>query len=224
MDQGPRLADNAPACPLLESAWPTGAAFLERFEAGARGETLELAFARGEDLPPHEVGALLLVALRFEDRNVAVNLHARVLERRSDESGARLLLGFLPEERERIELALTCAQGQSLPYYQRKSKRVACRLAATVTAADGKRWRATTINLSDGGAAIALGPLAELAIGTTARVALELGGGAPLVLAARVVSVVRSGPQPSVSFEFLFSSSQQRDELRTSVLRLAEAT
>jgi hypothetical protein len=203
--------------PLLPSVWRTGAEFLERFEATESGGAL---FQPTDGQPPAAAveGALLQLRVELKDRNVEFDLHARVSERQP----GGLRLEFVPEERSRLELVLTSARGESLPYFRRRHPRIAQQLPVELVVLDGgTREETFTLTISEGGASLALGEL-ELAEDALVEVTVTFPGDARLTLRGRITSLAAAGPRPCLGLEFRFRSAEERDALSRLVRGLGE--
>jgi hypothetical protein len=203
--------------PFLPSVWRTGSEFLERFEATEAGGVLLQPF-EGEPPSMATEGALLQLRIEFKDRSVEFDLHAQVLERQP----RGLRLEFVPEERSRLELVLTSARGESLPYFRRRHPRIVCQLPVELEVLDGgEREETATLTISEGGASLAVGEL-ELEEDTPVQLAITFPGEARLTLRGRVTSIATSGPRPSMGVEFRFRSADERDALSMQVRSLGE--
>jgi hypothetical protein len=201
----------------LESVYQTGADFLERYEATGETGTFFCALAR---LPGQAtVGAVVSVNLRFVDRDADFHVHARVVERQAD----GLRLAFLAEERSRQELVLTCASGESLPYYRRRHERIPCRLEGRLVTPEGRDLEVTLISISEGGALLALvNPPLEQESGARLSISSPGGEPPPPAVTCRIASVIRQGPQEGVGIEFRFSSAVKRDAMHAWVARFRQ--
>ncbi len=181
--------------------WPTGADFLARFDESSRTlRPLEpIAGPRG----------MRSLEIYFHDRKTEFHLHAEVRD------GA---IGFLDEERDRLELVLTCARGESLPYFKRRHPRYLCSLPARVTLADGV-LEARAIDLSEGGVRLAV-PEHRFRVDLTIRVALSFPRDLSLELRGRVASFCQSSLERAIGVEFLFESAAQRAKLKAAIQQL----
>jgi hypothetical protein len=201
----------------LRSVWGTGADFLAGFAEGPPPRFFHTV-PTDLDLPPHRVGALVSVVLVFEDRDAEFHVHARVIERRDGTVKRGLTLEVIPEEQERVDVVLVAARGESLPYRRRRYERIAHRMACSLTAPDGKVWRADTTNLNEGGLHVAVsGDLPATGAVLTAEYEVD---GRRQSLRARVVEAVGAGPQQGVGLEFQFVSAAERDAWWDEVAKL----
>lgn len=212
---------NEPRRPFaaLEADWQTGADFLDQFELAGEG-TFFVPVPDAASLPTDAVpGAILSVLIRFIDRGAEFNVHARVMEQHAGER-VGLTLAFLEEERARQELVLTCARGESLPYYRRRHERIPCALPVRLETRSGQELETTAISISEGGAQLAMDspPLEEDDIVWLHIAFPDLDS--PLRVRGRVASVIREGPQPAVGIELQFSSVELRDQVRTQIHKL----
>ncbi len=205
----------------LESVWPTGASFKAHYETREEGPGYFVyTAAPGQELPPEAVlGALVSVKLRFvaEEREFAI--HARVIERREAASPRGLRLEFLPDERDREELILACARGESVPYFKRRHERITCSFKAEVTLANGSTAEGTVHDLSEGG--LRLEVERALHVDDLLRLSFPLPPEAePLVVHGRVMSLTPTGPEPGAGVAFQFRSAEERDRVAGRVARL----
>lgn len=186
----------------LDFEWELGATFLEAFEDGA-APTISTTLKSPGSV---EVGCLYSLLLRFEDRETDFQLHATLLSLKGNEA----TFEFLREERQRLELVLVSARGESLPYRRRRHTRIPCQLAVQI-ALRGNKQTATTTNLGGGGTHILL----ETPIDVDEQIELTiiLPEGHQLELVGRVTSRIDEGPERGSSVEFLFRSAAQRDEV-----------
>jgi hypothetical protein len=201
----------------IESIWPTGEEFLQGHEAAGRTGSFFHPLAEDESpLPGIEVGALLSVNLRFLDRQAEFHIHAKVVECRTAGDNRGLRLEFLPEERERLELVMACAGGETFPYSQRRHERTACRLPVRVNMEGGRRLDSMAIEISEGG--IGLVPSHTLKTEMSVNLAVFFPGKKkPLNIRGRVAAVIAEGPRQGVGVEFFFDSPEQRDEVKCQV-------
>jgi hypothetical protein len=213
---------NEPRRPLaaLEADWQTGADFLEQLDLAQEGSFF-VPLPDEASFPAEAVpGAILSLLIRFSDRDAEFNVHARVLERHVGER-VGLTLAFLEEERARRELVLTCARGESLPYYRRRHERIPCALPVRLETKDGQALETAAISISEGGAQLAMDappPLQEDDIVWLHITFPELDD--PLRVRGRVASVIREGPQPAVGIELQYSSVELRDRVHDQIRRL----
>lgn len=205
------------AYPQLESVWDTGAAFLSHLRQDGGVHTFLHLVSDGASVPAFPLGTVVWIGLRFEDRGAAFRLHARVVERLTEGPPYGLRLAFLDEERDRRELVLACAEGESIPYLRRKAVRTPCDLAADVTRVDGSGFSARLTNVSERGAQIQGGPFeVNERIGLT--IALPHG---PLRVRARVTSVLK-GLDAGAGLEFQFESTRQRELVAAEITRFRQ--
>jgi len=137
-----------------------------------------------------------------------------VLERCSSGPERGLRLEFLLEERERQELVLAWAAGESVPYFRRAGERVPCHLQVRI-AGDGREPLDTVGDvISRGGvhvqAAVPLEPDSTV-------LARDRAPGPPPAAPARRARGLGHPrrPQEGAGIEFLFESAAQRDEVAT---------
>jgi hypothetical protein len=197
----------------LESVWRTGVEFLAQFQRDPSPGTFFHPFSRSPRVPARlEAGDLFAVLVRFLDRKAEFRLHARVVEVRRGATPPGVVLALLPEEKERRELVLACAEGESVPYRRRRHHRLACSLAARVTPAKGPALAGTVTSLSEGGLRVLLDR--PLESDTPVRAALSFPGRLrKQEVAGRVTSTIAEGDRHSVGVEFLFESQKQRDQV-----------
>lgn len=205
--------------PMLVSEWQTGAQFLDSFEQ--TGEQGTFIIPAGEAPFPDEAvpGAILSVLIRFLDRGAEFHVHVRVVERLTGEQ-AGLRLAFLEEEFPRQELVLTCARGESLPYYRRRHERTPCQLPLRLTTQQGRDLETVATSISEGGAQLAID---DPSLEEDAVVWLHIsfpGQADPLRVRGRIANVVRQGPQPGIGIEFQFSSVEQRTAVHAQINKL----
>jgi hypothetical protein len=147
----------------LDATWPTGAAFLDAFDAQGLGRVE----APVRSAPP-PLGEELQLRARIEERNLEVMALCRVVTSRSA-SVSTVCCEFLEGQQSRRDLLLALARGDSVPWGRRKSARIAVMLSATVHSG-GRRLRAHTVNVSDDGLCVLLPERPELAAQLTVRV------------------------------------------------------
>lgn len=205
----------------LESVWQAGSAFLDSFELKGEVGTFFHPVSREEDLPDWAVeGVMLSVQLRFVDRDMEINVHARIAQRVTSGDRTGLLLTLLEEQRDRQELILTCASGQSLPYFRRQHPRIPCELPVLLRLADGREIQSEATSISKGGIFLAMD---DFPVGVEAVIHVLISfpdDEKSWRVRGRVASVVRQGPQPGLGIEFLFSSKEQRDAVHEHIRRL----
>ncbi len=193
--------------------YANGAAFL----AGYRpADESFLADASAEGTPP---GAVLRIQIHFDDTERDFYVHARLLE----QEPGRLRLAFVPGESDRKELVLACAEGESVPYFRRRARRVAATLEVRVRLPAGTEIEARTADVSARGLRLLCDH--PLAVGTSVSLAIGFPGqSAPLRVGGRVVALETGGPEPGASIEFLFVSPAEEEELAARVDALAAAS
>jgi pSer/pThr/pTyr-binding forkhead associated (FHA) protein len=219
--ENPTLAiDPLQSYPKLESVWQTGADFLSAYRHDCEPGRFLHPTASDEGLVPDAMpGALISLDIRFLDRGTNFHVHARILSYQTGCDKPGMLLEFVKEEKDRQELVLASAKGESIPYFRRRHDRVPCRMPVLIELGKEDKISATAIDISEGGARLIAtqGPERE------ARVLLHLSFPHPklffisrtrrLEISARLVSTVTKGAQKSIGVEFLFESSSQRDLL-----------
>jgi hypothetical protein len=194
--------------PRIRSVWRSGPEFLARFDAEAR----VLHPIEPVNLPANTP---VSVDLHFADRRADFHLHALV------RAGEPRALAFLEEERDRLELVLTCARGESLPYFKRRHTRYPCDLAARVRLPNGEERDARAIDISEGGTRLAV-TSGDWRQDLNVRLSLSfVGEKIPLSLRARIASFCETRAERSVGFEFLFDSAAQRAAVQRAVAKLA---
>ena len=208
--------------PRLLSVWTSGASFLDTYRATDGLGSFFHAAATAAELPAEAVaGALLSVTLRFLHREADIQIHARVLERHESASGPGLRLAFLPEERERQELVVAWASGESVPFLRRRAPRIPCNLPVEARLPSGDRAQGNFLNVSEFGALLAIDR--PLEVETTLDLSVAFSPGKRrMALRARVTAVLR-GPEGGAGLEFLFSSAEQRAAVASEVARIREA-
>ena len=197
----------------LVSTWATGSAFREHVR---ESDGVRTFFHPTAEVPPAmlHVGVLVSVSLRFADRDTDFHVHARVVERVATDAARGLVLAFLPEEKDRQELVLASAEGESVPYLRRKAVRTACDLAVLVALEDGTTFESVMSTISERGA-----HLETASLGPDQRVHLRIAlpDRQPRIeVAGRVTSKI-VGLQEGVGIEFIFTSSKQRDAVAAQV-------
>ena len=199
----------------LVSSWPTGAKFREQVRDVDGVRAFFHPVQAASELPAAAVvGSLVSVSLRFVDRDTDFHVHGRVLERVATGDAPGLLLAFLPEERDRQELVLASAEGESVPYLRRKAVRTPCNLEVDVTQEDGTLLHSTLSTISERGA-----HLEDESLSPNQRIQLSIAFPhvrARVGVAGRVTAKI-AGPQQGVGIEFLFVSSKQRDAVAAEV-------
>ena len=200
---------------MIQSIWKTGSDFLDRFELTESDALLFQPLT--SPLPAAATpGALLRLHIVFEDRRVDFDVYARVKQREDD----GLLLAFVPEERRALELVLTSARGESLPYFRRRHPRISIQLPVVLElAAGGAQEETITLSISEGGARLALASL-EPPEEARVRLTITFPTGERQRVHGRVTSVAPDGPLPSLGVEFRFSSAAERDRLSARVRSL----
>ena len=209
--------------PSWHSTWRTGSEFLARFTPGDPAKLYHPTQEAG-DLPPGvEVGALVSVFLRFEDRQAEFHVHATVLEVHTTGAAPGVLLALVPEERTRLELVLTCVVGESVPY-KRRRPRVTIALPVMVRALGRPARTLSATNVNEGGFFLAMDDVGG-APDVDSRITIEVTWPSKKthVIKARVVEIIGQGPQRGFGVEFQFRSTEQRDDVANEVARLREA-
>lgn len=222
--------------PPFESVWATGAEFLAGFIPGNPAQFFHPVTPEWNEPPFLTVGVLLSVVLRFEDRGARFHVHARVVEKRLTGPRRGIVLELLVEERNRLELVLTCVGGESFPYFKRRYPRTPARLPVRVTGPDGVERDMVTTSVNEGGMHLGLpeaegdapGPLrggsseiplfsGELEASARVKLAITWPTGAVALLNARVTEVIPRGPQRGLGIELLFASAEQREATASEV-------
>jgi pSer/pThr/pTyr-binding forkhead associated (FHA) protein len=206
--------------PYLESIWQTGADFLSSYQLGSDPGRFYYSVSRNEVMTIEvEPGALISLDIRFLDRDTSFHVHTRVIERRTEGENPGLLLELVQEEKERQELVLACAKGESIPYFRRRYERISCRIPVILERTEDDKLPATAIDISEGGARLITNHSLEsgirvlLHLSFSEKKRLFFSRSRRLDCNARVVSMMAKGPQNSLGVEFLFESSQQRNLL-----------
>jgi hypothetical protein len=209
--------------PILESVWVSGEDFLKHFTEGEVTGRFFHPVEDKKDLPAEAVpDAMISVNLRFLYRNAEFHLHAKVLERREEGDKRGLELELLPEERDRQELVKACAEGQDIPYYERRFPRVACDLPVKLEVESGQVFQAHTTNISEGG--VGLRPDHNLMIDMLVSVIIDLPQKYELRARGQIVFVITQGPQRGLGVKFLFESDEERDDVEEMVAWIRENT
>jgi len=207
--------------PVLESVWVSGEDFLKHFKEGEITGQFFHPAQKPEDLPADaQPGVLISVNLRFLYRNAEFHLHAKVLERLETGDKIGLRLELLSEERDRQELVKACAEGQNIPYYERRFPRVACEFPVKLKLDDGKVLEGMTTNLSEGGAGVR--PDHALMIDMVVGLSIELPDNFQLEAKGQIVFVITQGPQRGLGVKFLFDTDEQRDQAEEMVAWVRE--
>jgi len=199
--------------PKLNSVWQTCEQFFANLELRDGPARLFHPVRADFEFPPQAgPGALLSVFIRLLDRQAPdFHLHAYVIEKRVEGKKRGILLEFLEEEKDRLELVLVCAEGESIPHFRRRYERTDCRLPAKIKEV-GRKWLdCTAIDISEGG--LGLVPDHELRPETLIVLSIEYDDDKTIELNGRVASVVPRGPQQGLGIEFLFESAKQRDQV-----------
>jgi hypothetical protein len=191
--------------PHYVATWETGAQFREHVREEGDGKTFY--FPMQSDLPT--IGTTVSMSLRFLDRDTDFHVHGRVLEH--VQGGLRL--AFLPEERDRQELVLASAEGESVPYLRRKAIRTACNLTVLVTPEGGETFSSTLSTISERGGHLENQTLRQ---GQKVQLSIDFPGKPRVHVAGRVTAKI-AGPQSGAGIEFLFSASKQRDTFAAEV-------
>jgi hypothetical protein len=200
----------------LTAAWARGAEFKAyvRSDAGATSFFVPVEASMLANMPA--VGEVVSVQLVFRDREAEFHVHGRVVDvMRDGATGVRL--EFLPEERERQELVLACAEGESIPYLRRKAVRTPADLEVHVRLENGETLSTRCTNISERGTHLALQTLR-----TDQRIGLVIvfPGKRRASVNGRVTSSVSAGPQRGAGIEFLFASKKERDAFAAEVDRV----
>jgi len=190
------------SAPRIRSVWQQGAEFLARFDPATR----VLRPAEPVSVPSKTTVSVNLV---FNDRRVEFHLHALV----SDGN-----LEFLEEERDRLELVLTCARGESLPYFKRRHPRYPCSLPVSVRMPDGTERKTEAVDVSNGGIRLAVKE-ARWPVDLTIQLAIQVGD-LNLKLRGRIASYCTTAIEHAVGVEFLFESAAQRSAVQQAVSSL----
>lgn len=208
--------------PGIDSVWEDGKNFLEAFSDEDGLGRFFHPIQEGARLPSGLTpGALLSVRIRFLDRDVAFHIHALVREYRTEGESKGLLLEFLKEEKDRQELVLLCAKGESIPYFRRREERFPCRLNVHVEMSKGKNLNSVASNISNSG--IYLVPEHKMKLKMLVQLLIYFPNQTTVGVKGRVVSIVPEGPQQGMGIEFIFSSSKQRDEMAEQIAILRKA-
>lgn len=201
--------------PRLVSSWPNGAMFREHVRETDGARTFFYPVDDAKALPVKiVVGSLVSISLRFVDRDTDFHVHANVVERVETGNKPGLVLAFLPEERDRQELVLAIADGESVPYLRRKAIRTPCTLGVGVIRENGAKLESTLSTISERGAHLEADMLSK-----NERVQLAIafpGQKARVVVGGRVTARI-TGPEKGVGIEFIFVSSKQRDDVASVV-------
>jgi hypothetical protein len=200
--------------PHVVSTWETGADFRRQVGELDGVRTFFHPVREAAELPAAAVpGALISVSLRFLDRDIEFHVHTRVVARIT-EAPSGLKLAFLPEERDRQELVLASAEGESVPYLRRKSVRTPCNLDVHVKLENGTSIDTKLSTISERGAHVALETLAP-----EQRVTLTIAFAERAVQVVGRVTAKIAGPQRGAGIEFIFASSKQRDDIAAAVTK-----
>jgi len=206
----------------LDVIWEDGAAFLAYLNR--EGDTPSF-FSRipEDDWPEWAVlGETVSVLIQLTDRNTAFNVHMQEIEAipEGDASGVRL--AFRPDEKKRLELILATAEGDSVPYFRRRHKRVMCNLLVKVATGGFLKRKMWALDISEGGLYLVPQPL--LKVDSLIRLTIDFPESTEAIAVdGRVISAVRDGPQQGVGVEFIFSSPKQRKALAGQIARLRDA-
>ncbi len=197
----------------LVSAWQACEQFLANLEIRDGPARLFHPIRDDLEFPPQAgMGALLSVFIRLLDRQAPdFHLHAYVVEKRVAGKERGILLEFLEEEKDRLELVLVCAEGESIPHFRRRYERITCRLPVKIKEFRRKWQDCTAIDISEGG--LGLIPTHDLKPETLVVLSIAFGDDRTIELNGRVASVVSRGPQQGLGIEFLFESAKQRDQV-----------
>ena len=196
----------------LECHWTTGESFLERYVPSAEGGPGRFVFhGRPGWRPPPGVrrGRVLGLRLWFDQLEVPLRVHARVLEVIDEKDAGSLRLEFLEEERDREVLVVACAHGENVPFFRRRHERVRCDLPVRIRDPSGDTERGRVAVVSERGAHLVIdtlhrpGTLLDLAIRFPHR-------WRRVRLRAEVRSVIEGGPQRGVGVEFHLDDRKHR--------------
>lgn len=197
--------------PRLVSNWANGAEFRAQVREADGVRMFFHPVKHGAELPDKAlVGQLVSVSLRFIDRDTDFHVHAKVMERVTAGDKPGLLLAFLPEERDRQELVLAIAEGESVPYLRRKAIRTPCNLDVQVLTEEGKKLDSVVSTISERGAHLDTDALAK---NQRVQLAIRFPNHKGRVTVGGRVTARIAGPEEGVGIEFIFQSSKQRDEL-----------
>ena len=130
---------------------------------------------------------------------------------RGECEGDDVVAVFILGERQRLELVLVSAKGESLPYRRRRHTRIPCQLSGHVVSENGSQQQAKTANLGAGGVQLLLPVPIEL--DEQVEVSLALASGSSIKLMGRVTGRIDAGPERGNSIEFLFRSAKERDRV-----------
>jgi CheY-like chemotaxis protein/Tfp pilus assembly protein PilZ len=191
----------------LSAAFADGAAFL----AGYDPATASFVIRRRGVLP---VGRRVILTVRLEAVEREFRVHGSVGG--PAPGGVRVV--FDADDAAR-DLLLSCARGESIPYFRRAHPRYPARLEVRLVTptlvicshsqdVSARGLMLSTDHRFEAGTLVAL------------RVAFP-GRPEPLEVAGRVQSCVAAGPRRGIGIEFQFSSQEQRDEVAERVAKLA---
>ena len=201
--------------PRLVSTWDTGSAFRAQVGEAEGVRTFFHPARDASELPAAAVpGAIVAVALRFLDRDTEFRVHGRVLERHTSGPSIGLRLAFLPEERDRQELVLAAAEGESVPYLRRKAVRTPCNLDVQVSLEDGSTLRAKLTTISERGAYL---ELASLTSGQKVELSIVFPGQRERVRVGGRITAAVAGLERGSGIEFIFVAAKQRDAVAAAV-------
>ena len=198
----------------LRITWAHGAEFLSAYDRDTSRYTVSVPHST-RVIRTTAVGGELLVEHQFADSERAFRHVARVVDHSAGPPEI-VTLEFVEAERAVRDLVVCHAEGQSVPYLNRRVERRPVWLPIELSF-DGERWRHGIVTeLSELGAFIAT------KLGTPdgkVRIRLPLASGARLELAARSL-YHRYVHEPGFAVEFVFGSRD--DEVRVqSALRAA---
>ena len=186
------------------ASFATGAAFLAAHDAATNSFTLP----RRDPLPADRA---IAVTVRLEDVEREIRVHGRTLD------GGRVVFGDAATR----DLLLTCASGESVPYFRRAHPRHPARLAVRLAAPDGLVLASHTQDVSARG--LMLSTDHKLERGTLVRMRIAFPGtDEPVEVPGRIQSCVATGPRRGVGIEFQFTSQAQRADLADRVAKLGQ--
>jgi DNA-binding response OmpR family regulator len=188
----------------LSASYPNGAAFVAAYAAS----TNRFALPRREPLP---VDRAITVTVRLEDVEREFRIHGRTAE------GGRVVFG---DDAAR-DLLLSCARGESIPYFRRAHPRHPVRLAVRMSAPDGLAIVSHSQDVSARG--IMLSTDHKLEVGTLVGLRIAFPGrDEPLEVGGKIQSAIATGPRRGVGIEFQFTSQAQRTEVADRVAKLGQ--
>lgn len=204
----------------LVSTWATGAEFRSHVRE-SEGVCTFFHPLSDEQAAHVSEGALVSVSLRFVDRDTDFHVHARVVHRVEKDGAPGLVLAFLPEEKDRKELVLASAEGDSVPYLRRKAVRTACSLGVQVALEDGTTFDCVMSTISERGAHL---DTARLHPHQRVHLRIVMPDRGPLIEVGGRVTGKIVGLQEGAGIEFIFGSSKQRDAVAAQVAAFRSRT